>query len=116
LHGKHNKDDSLLQANGKIPNLTSRGPLDKLTTCFEELHLDVVALPTQAQPHNQWTSAPTWALIDKRAVLQQHGKLSQQAAHLIGRKITAKLKGDRTKRAVVAADIIKWRLTAVKPK
>jgi hypothetical protein len=92
------------------------GPLDKLTTCFEELCLNVVAPPARAQPRNQWIFTPTWALINKRAVLQQQGKLLQQAAHLIGRQITARLKGDRTKRAVVATEIIERHLTAGEPK
>ncbi len=76
----------------------------------------MVALPIRAQPRNKWTSAPTWALIDKRAALQQQGKLSQQAAHLIERQITAKLKGDRAKQAAVATEIIKGHLTDGEPK
>jgi hypothetical protein len=62
-----------------------QGPQDKLTTLFKELYLDVVAPLVQAQQSNQWISISTWVLIDKRAVLKQQGKLSQQAAHLIGR-------------------------------
>jgi hypothetical protein len=69
----------------KFPVRLPQGSQDKLTPLFKELHLDVMAPPTWAQPRNQWISAPTWVLIDKRAVLQQQGKLSQQATCLIGR-------------------------------
>ncbi len=40
----------------------------------------------------------------------------QQAAHLIGRQITAGLKGDRAKQAAVAAEKIEGHLAAGKPK
>jgi hypothetical protein len=100
----------------KFPMKLPRGPLDKLTTRFEELHLNLVTLLTRAQPCNQWISIPTWALIDKRAALHQQGKLSQQAAHLIRRQITAGLKEDHAKWAVVAAEIIEGHLTAGEPK
>jgi hypothetical protein len=100
----------------KFPVKLPRGPQDELTTLFEELRLDVVALPTRAQPCNQWISAPTWAFIDKRAALRQQGKLSQQAAHLIGRQIAAGLKGDRAQRAAAAAEKIKEHLAAGEPK
>jgi hypothetical protein len=85
-------------------------------TLFKELRLDVMAPPTQAQPCNRWISAPTWALINKRAALQQQGKLLQQATHLIGRQIAARLKGDHAKRAVAAAEKIKGHLAAEEPK
>jgi hypothetical protein len=101
----------------KFPIKLPQGPLDELKTLFKELCLNVVALPTRAQPHNQWVSAPTWALFDKRAVLQQQGKLSQQAAYLIGRQITTKLlKGGCAKQAVVAAEKIERHLAAREPK
>jgi hypothetical protein len=76
-----------------------QGPLAELTTFFEEIHLNVVAPPTWAQPRNQWILAPTWVLINKRATLRQQGKLLQQAAHLIGSQITTGLKGDHGKQA-----------------
>jgi hypothetical protein len=47
------------------------GPQDVLSAIFEELQLNVVAPPKQTQPHNSWISAPTWALINKRAMLRQ---------------------------------------------
>ena len=62
----------------KFPVKLPRGPQDELTTClFEELSLDVEALPVWAQPRNQWIFAPTRAFINKRAVLRQQGKLLQ---------------------------------------
>ncbi len=76
----------------------------------------MVALPTRAQPRNQWISNPTWAIINKRAILQQQGKLSQKAAHLIGRQITAGLKGDCAKQAAVAVEKIEGHLVAKEPK
>jgi hypothetical protein len=75
-----------------------------------------MAPPSWAQPRNQWISAPTWALIDKRAALQQQGKLLQQATHLIGRQIATGLKGDREKRAAAAAEKIEGYLVAGEPK
>jgi hypothetical protein len=100
----------------KFPVKLPRGPQDELTTLFEELRLDVVAPPTRTQPRNQWISAPTWAFIDKRAVLQQQGKLSQQAAHLIGRQIATGLKGDCAQRAAAAAEKSEEHLAAGEPK
>ncbi len=91
-------------------------PLDELTTLFEELCLDVEAPPLRAQPRNQWISAPTWALIDKRAAMQQQGKLTQRAARLIGMQITAGLKGDRATHAAVAAEKIERHLATGEPK
>jgi hypothetical protein len=72
--------------------------------------------PTRAQPRNQWISAPTWALIDKRVALQQQGKLSHQATCLTGRQIAAELKGDCAKCAVAAKEKIKGHLVAGEPK
>jgi hypothetical protein len=100
----------------KLPVRLPRGPQDELTALFEELLLNVMALPTRAQPRNQWISAPTWALIDKRAALRQQGKLLQQATCLIGRQIATGLKGDRAKRAVAAMEKIKGHLAAGEPK
>ncbi len=45
-------------------------------------------------------------LINKRAMLQQQGKLPQQALRLIGQQIVAGLKGDRCQRAVDMAEAI----------
>ncbi len=100
----------------KFPVRLPQGPQDELTTLFEELRLNVMAPPRWAQPHNQWISTPTWALIDKRAALRQQGKLSQQATHLIGRKIAAGLKGDHAKCAAAAAEKIEGHLAAGEPK
>jgi hypothetical protein len=62
--------------------------------------------PKQAQPRNSWISAPTWALIDKRAMLQQQGKLPQQELRPIGQQIVAGLKGDRYQWAADVAEAI----------
>jgi hypothetical protein len=75
-----------------------------------------MAPPKQAQTCNQWISAPTWALTNKRVALEQQGKLSQQANHLIGRQIAAGLKGDRANHAVAAAEEIKGHLAVREPK
>jgi hypothetical protein len=88
------------------------GPQDELTTLFEELHLDVVALPTRAQLCNQWIPTPTWALINKSAALRQQGKLSQQATHLTGRQTATGHNRDRVKHAAAAADKIEGHLVA----
>jgi hypothetical protein len=100
----------------KFPIRLPWGPQDKLTTLFEKLRLDVMAPPMRAQPHNQWISLPTWALINKRAALQQQGKLLQQATRLIGRRIAAGLKGDHAKHAAAAAEKIEGHLAAGEPK
>jgi hypothetical protein len=92
------------------------GPQEELRTLFEELRLDVEVLPLRTQPRNQWISAPTWALINIRAAMQQQGKLTQWAAPLIGRQITAGLKGDPAKHAAVAAEKIEGHLVAGEPK
>jgi hypothetical protein len=78
----------------KFPIKLPLGLQTELCSLFEELRLDVVAPPKQAQPRNSWISVPTWALIDKRAMLQQKGKLPQRTSHLIGRQINAELKGN----------------------
>jgi hypothetical protein len=46
------------------------------------------------------------ALIDKRAMLRQQGKLPQQALHLIGQQIVAGLKGERRQQAADMAEAI----------
>jgi hypothetical protein len=48
--------------------------------------------------------------------MQQQGKLTQRAVPLIGRQITAGLKGDRATRAAVAAEKIKGHLATGEPK
>jgi hypothetical protein len=70
-----------------------------------------VAPSKQAQPRASWISAPTWALINKRAMLQQQGKLLQQTSYLIGRQINAGLKGNQKQHAATAAKNIEdiWR-------
>jgi hypothetical protein len=83
----------------KFPLKLPRGPLDKLCTLYEELRLDVVAPPKRAQPRNSWISAPTWGLIDRRAMLRRQGKLSKWMSRLLGRQIASGLKGDRQQQA-----------------
>jgi hypothetical protein len=78
----------------KFPIKVLLGPQTELFSLFEELPLNVVAPPKQAQPRNSWISAPTWALIDKKAMLQQQGNLLQWMSHLIGRQINAGLNGN----------------------
>jgi hypothetical protein len=48
--------------------------------------------------------------------MQQQGELTQRAAHLIGRQITAGLKGDRATCAAVAAEKIEGHLATEEPK
>ena len=79
----------------KFPLKLLRGPLDELCTLYKELRLDVVAPPKRAQPRNSWISAPTWVLIDRRAMLRWQGKLSKRRSRLLGRQIPSGLKGDR---------------------
>ncbi len=86
------------------------GPQTELCSMFEELQLNVVAPPKRTQPRNSWISAPTWALIDKRAALRQQGKLSQQTSRLIGRQIKAGLSGGRQQHAATAAENIEIHL------
>jgi len=86
------------------------GPQDELCTLFEELQVNAMAPPKWTQPCNSWISAPTWALINKRAMLQQQGKLPQQALCCIGQQIVAGLKGDRQQWAASMAEIIKGHL------
>jgi hypothetical protein len=86
------------------------GPQTELCSLFEELQLDVVAPPKQAQPCNSWISAPTWALIDKRAMLRQQGKLPQQTSCLIGRQINAGLKGNQKQHAATFVENIEGHL------
>jgi hypothetical protein len=47
-----------------------------------------------------------WALINKRAMLRQQGKLPQKVLRLIGQQILAGLKGDRRQQAVDMAEAI----------
>ena len=94
----------------KLPVKLPLGPQIELCSLFEELQLDVVAPPKQTQLRNSWISAPTWAQIDKRAALQQQGKLLQQTSCLIGRQIKSGLLGNRWQRAATAAENIKMHL------
>jgi hypothetical protein len=87
----------------KLPS----GPQDELCAMFEGLQLDVVAPPKRAQPRNSWISAPTWALIDRRATLRQQGKLSKRMTRLLGCQIASGLKGDRQQWAANVAGNIK---------
>ncbi len=94
----------------KFPIKLPLGPQTELCSLFEELRLNVVAPPKQAQPCNSWISAPTWALIYKRAMLPQQEKLPQWMSHLIRRQINAGLKGDQKQRAATVAENIKGHL------
>jgi hypothetical protein len=79
----------------KFPLKLPSGTHDKLCALYEELRLNVMAPPKWAQPRNSWISAPTWVLIDKKAMLRQQGKLLKQMSHLIGWQIVTGLRGDR---------------------
>ena len=79
----------------KFPLKLPRGPLDELCTLYKELHLNVVAAPKRAQPRNSWISAPTWGLIDRKAMLRRQGKLSKRMSRLLGRQIASGLRGDK---------------------
>ena len=94
----------------RFPVKLPLGPKTELCSMFEELQLDVVVPPPQTQLRNSWILAPTWALIDKRAALQQQGRLSQLASRLIGRQIKAGLSGNRRQRAASAAENIAMHL------
>ena len=76
----------------KFPLKLSHGPLDELCTLYEELRLDVLAPPKRAQPRNSWISAPTWGLIDRRAMLQRQGKLLKRMSRLLGLQIASGLR------------------------
>ncbi len=96
----------------KFPLKLPRGPLDKLCTLYEELRLDVVASPKWAQPHNSWISAPTWGLIDRRAMLRRQGELSKRMSRLLGRQIASGLRGDRRQQAADVAGNIEGLLAS----
>ena len=68
----------------KFPLKLPRSPLDKLCTLYKELHLNVVAPPKRAQLRNSWISAPTWGLINRRAMLWRQGKLLKWMSRLLG--------------------------------
>ena len=82
--GSKTKMAAYRKRRAKFPIKLPRGPLDELCSLYEKLQPNVMAPPKRAQPRNSWISAPTWALINKRAMLRQQGKLLQQALHLIG--------------------------------
>jgi hypothetical protein len=69
-----------------------------------------MAPPKRTQPHNSWIFSPTWALINKWTMLQQQGKLLQQASCLIGQQILSGPKGDRRQVATDVAETIKGHL------
>jgi hypothetical protein len=92
----------------KLPS----GPQDELCAMFKGLRLNVVALPKRAQPRNSWISAPTWALIDRRATLRQQGKLLKRMTRLLGCQIASGLKGDRQQRAANLAGNIEGLLAS----
>jgi hypothetical protein len=96
----------------KFPLKLSSGPQDKLCAMFEGLQLDVVVPPKRAQPRNSWISAPMWALIDRRAMLRQQGKLLKRMTHLLGRQIASGLKGDRQQQAANVAGNIEGLLAS----
>ncbi len=96
----------------KSPLKVPRGPLDELCTLYKELCLDVVAPPKRAQLRNSWISAPTWGLINRRAMLRGQGKLSKRMSRLLGRKIASGLKGDRQQQAADVAGNIEGLLAS----
>jgi hypothetical protein len=96
----------------KFPLKLPSGPQDELCTLSEGLRLDVVAPPKRAQPRNSWISAPTWGLIERRAVLRQQGKLSKRMSRLLGQRIASGLKGDRRQRAADVAENIEGLLAS----
>jgi hypothetical protein len=66
--------------------------------------------------HQQMDFRPHMGTLNKRAVLRQQGRLSQQATRFIGKQITAGLKGDPAKHAAIAAVKIEGHLAAGEPK
>ncbi len=96
----------------KFPLKLPSGLQDKLCAMFEGLQLNVVAPPKRAQSRNSWISAPTWALIDRRATLRQQGKLSKRMTRLLGRQIASGLKRDRRQQAANVAGNIKGHLAS----
>jgi hypothetical protein len=87
-------------------------PQDELFTLFKELQVNIVVKPKRTQPCNSWISAPTWALINKRATLRQQGKLPQWASHLIGQQIADGLKGDRQQQTASVVETIEGHLAS----
>ncbi len=95
---------------GKFPLKLPSGSCEELCAFYKELCLDVVASPKWAQPCNSWISAPTWALIDKKAKLRQQGNLTKLMSHLIGWQIMTGLRGDRWQQAADVAENIEMHL------
>ena len=96
----------------KFPLKLPHGPLDKLCTLYKELRLDVVAPPKRAQPRNSWISAPTWGLINRRAMLRRQGKLSKRMSRLLGWRMVSGLRGDRQQQAAYVAGNIEGLLAS----
>jgi hypothetical protein len=82
------------------------GPMRKLESLFNNLQLGCKPLPLRERPANKWISDATWLLINQRAHLHKSGKLMQQQAQCLGRRIKAALGGDWRQRAAnVASEV-----------
>jgi hypothetical protein len=73
------------------------GPKDTDTTSFDALAAKCIDPKVTWKQGKDWMSKATWHLIAKRASLQQSGRISQDAAWKMKRKIKAAIKADKQK-------------------
>jgi hypothetical protein len=88
----------------------------ELEGLFNNLQLGCKPLPLRECPANKWISDATWLLINQRACLHKSGKLMQQQARCIGRRIKAALGGDWRQRAAEVASKVEGSLSTKQPK
>jgi hypothetical protein len=88
----------------------------ELESLFNDLQLGCKPLSLRERPANKWISDATWLLIDQRARLHKSGKLTQQQAQCLGRRIKAALGGDQRQCAVNVASKVEGYLSTEQPK
>jgi len=74
------------------------GPRTEQEEMFEELKAECERPHPRERPANEWISARTWKLVDRGAVLNRKGRLSQANRRALRRQIDASLKVDRRER------------------
>jgi hypothetical protein len=90
----------------KLPLSLPLGPKDKDTAAFDTLAAKCVNPKPMQKRGKDWMSEATWRLKAKRASLLQSGRIRQDAAWRMKRKIKAAIKADKQKLTAKVGDSI----------
>ncbi len=109
LHSNHRAIIAVVRAGGegrlkkyrrkrqKLLMFLPLGPKDADTTAFNALAAKCVDPKPRWKPGKEWTSKATWRMIAKWASLLRSGRIRQDAARMMKRKIKAAIKVDKPK-------------------